>query len=378
MKKIINFFVSILLAIVYPHRILSIFKVKNLDQNSNRILGNDKVVKIIAFVIAIVIVFYARYEPANGGSDTQQLTLHIALEVYIDDGYTYWGSPIPSHVDIVLNGDPTDLTILDASGGIRAYIDLRGLDVGLQNDVIINVEGVTGRVTYGVNPTSTISDIEIDSIEMEQFQVQSLNAFPELGTELDIRYAYGDIVVHPEYVIVTGPSRLLAQIDQVRATFELQIEDLASLPTNISRTSVVVAHDMGLNTVRGVEFDPSIVDMRLQIYEDVRSISIEVNENLLNAPRNLYEIIDVEIDIDEIQVWGDFENMEDIIELPRISFTELNDEGQVTKQVELPDGVFTEIEGEEVSVVNVVVTVTYEEIPDDDEDDEDDDEDDDD
>jgi len=379
MKKIIEVIMSILLAIVYPHRILNIFKVKNLDQNSNRILGNDKVVKIIAFVIAIVVVIAIRYTPGRGGADTHQRTLSIPLGVYIDEGYTYWGSPIPANVDIILSGDITDVAVLDASGGIRAYIDLRGLDVGLQDDVIINVEGVTTeRVAYVVNPTSTISGIEIDSIELAQFQVESLNAFPDL----DVRYEYSEVVVHPEYVTVVGPSRFVNQIDAVRAAFEIQAEDLSSLPTNISRTGVVIAHDAGADTVRGVEFDPTTVDMRLQIYEDSRSIRIEVNRNLLNAPRNLYEIIDVVADINEIQVWGDFDNMEDIIQLPRINFNELNDEGQITIPIELPDGVFTEVDDEDVRVVDVVVTVTYEEVPlpppNDDDDDEDDDEDEDD
>lgn len=365
MKKIIDFIVGMLLAIVYPNRILNIFKVRNLDQNSNKILGNDNVVKVLAFVAAIVFVIIARYTP--GIADAQQQTLpNIQLEVLIDEGYTYWGSPIPSHVDIILRGDSIDITLQVASG-VSAYLDLRGLEPGQHDDVIINVDGVIGQLTYVVNPTTTISDITIDEIETAEFLVHPITVLPDL----DSRYSYSEIRIEPEYVTVIGPSRLLEQIYKVLTTFDTS--DMPTTPAIISRPGLLVANDEGIDVVRGVEFDPTTINVLVEIYEDTVPISIEVNENLINLPRSQYNVISVTSDIDEIQVWGDYDDLESAIELPRISFTALNDEGQITFPIELPEGVYTEIEGETVSVVEIVVTVVYEELPTEPEDDEDED-----
>jgi len=363
MKKIIDFLIGILLAIVYPNRILNLFRVRNLDQNSNRILGNDNVVKVLAFIAALIFVIAVRYIPATTNTH-QQTVPGIPLEPYIGEGYTYWGSMIPTEVVVALAGDSTDIELM-AFGNIRAYIDLSGFGTGIQNNVVVNIVGVPDHITWTASP-SMLDGIEIDSIESAEFRVTPLPLLPTLP---DSRYKFSEISVNPEYVIATGPSRIISEIDSVMSSFDITTMSLE--PRSITREGVLLALSNDAQ-MEGIEFNPTSVDIEIEIYEDLRPINIEVNENLLNVPQDQIRIIEVIPDYDEIQVWGDFDDMEDTLELLPFNFANLDSEGQIIIPLEpqLPIGVSSEPD-------QIVVTVIYEEIPpepvdDDDDDDEDD------
>ena len=350
MKKIFDFLIGILLAIVYPNRILNLFRVRNLDQNSNKILGNDNVVKILAFIVAIVFVAVTRYTPATTNTHRQTFT-GIPLEPYIGGGYTYWGSIIPTQITVVLTGDNTDITLLPL-GSISAYIDLSGFGTGVHDDVVVNVVGVPDHIGWTAEP-SMLHGIEIDTIERAEFRVRSLDRLPDLHD----RYAYSEVSVDPEYVVATGPSRILAEIDVVLSHFDLMGMSLE--PRVIVREGILVP--MGseeLEPLGGIEFDPPTVNIQVEIFEDIRQIYIDVDENLTNVPPDQYEIISVTPDVDVINVWGDFDDMDEYLKLPPIGFMDLNDEGQISILIGswLPEGVFTDTN-------EIVITVDYEELP---------------
>ena len=284
--------------------------------------------------------------------------MRVTLSPHIEEGFTYWGSIIPAQVDIILTGNRADIALLPASG-IRAYIDLTYLTVGTHNNIVIGVEGVPDHIDWAANP-SVVDGIEIDLIATAEFLVEPLPT-PTLP-DLDIRYSFSEIRVYPESVIANGPRRILAEIEMgaVRAAFDISNHPL--VPGPITREGVVVAVDNQMNRLSGVEFYPPAVTIQLDINENTIPIAIDINDNLLNFPSD-YELISVTSNIDEIEVWGDFDEMDDIYELERINFRDLNNEGQISYLLELPPGVYTEIDGIAVPAVEIVITVVYEEPP---------------
>ena len=354
MKKIIDFLVNMLLAIVYPDRILSLFRVKNLDQNSNKILGNDKIVKILALVIAVIFVFAIRYTPPSSSANHIEVLQNQSVEMRIGEGYTYFGSPIPS-VDVILSGDQTDIDIFRATGGVRLYVDLNGLEPDLYDNIpiVYVLDGIEGQFTVTVNP-SVVSGIQIDLYETREFPVE---VFARNVPDLDVRYAR-EITVEPEYVEVSGPARTLDMIYQVRVPFDHS--EIAPEPTDDLHPGFVVANDIDLYTIGGgIDFYPEVVQVRLRIFENIRLIDVELNSQPLAGIPLGYEIIDISLDIDEIEVWGGgFEEMEGSIILPRINFSSLDDNGQITFQLEpfLERGVYSNVD-------EIVMTVEYEAPP---------------
>ena len=348
MKKIIDFIISTLLAIVYPDRILNLFRVRNLDQNSNKFLGNDNVVKIFALILALVFVIASRHETEAQEQATRTLP-NVPLTQVLNENYTHVGDPIVSHIEVILSGDQTELDIFQAGGGfgpIRAYLDLDELELNVEhNNVLIRIEGAE---ELGFTPTanpSTISSVRIVEKEEDDFPVEAAPRNREILDSLEqpsSRYRHR-IYIEPNYATIRGAEERLNEIEEVRALFNAIEIDVES--PYFETEAHLVALDALSDRISDVVIIPETVNVRVVIYEDLRPINIVFNETVLNMPRD-YETIDVTININEIQVWGDFSDMEDPYELPRINFRDLDDEGQITFPIELPNGVYSEIDEE--------------------------------
>ena len=345
MKKIAEFFKNILLTIVYPDRLLTLFRVRNLDQNSNRVLGNDAVLKALALIVTITFVLFVRYTPAQ--PTTHQTTVTVNLTRSIDvETYTYAGSPIPASIDIILAGDRTALDLFVASGELTANLNLYGLEPGTHDNVVINLSdiplGITATPSVGV-----INGIIIDLLVSETFFVRVVESIPEFS----VRYLRSDIVVEPAYVTVTGPQRFVNQINEVQVNFDISDEEITT--GIITRPGLVRAQDVNLDNISGIEFDQRSVEVRVEFYENVRTLPLR-HFNPTSIPSDI-NVIRVVPNITEIQVWGNFERLPAAIDLPRFSFDNLDEEGGIVLAIPLPPGLYSD-------TVEVELVVIYEEV----------------
>jgi len=347
MEKVINFFKNILLAIVYPNRLLTLFRVKNLDQNSNRILGNDTVLRSLAFIGAVVFVIGNRYTPRTTPT-THSETVTLSLTRTIDaENYTYFGSPIPSTIDIILSGDRTAVELFVASNELAANLNLQGLEPGNHNGVVVDITGVPP----GINATPSIgiiNNIIIDVVVTESFRVMPTERLPGLSS----RFMYGAVTVYPEYVTITGPQRLINDINEVQVFFDILGEQIDA-PRIIERDLLVVPQNVtGISITSGLYFHQQIVQVRVAVYENMQTMPIRY-QNPTNIPTGYR--VEVTMNITEIDVWGDFNRLSNVITLQRFSFDDLDEDGRVTVPIILPPGVYSETH-------EVELIVTYEEI----------------
>lgn len=362
-KKIIDFIIAIPLVIIYPNRLLALFKVRNLDQRSNQILGNDRVVRLIAFVAAVIFVVSVRYTPAP--PDSFQQTVTIPLDKILDEAYTDFGSIIPEVVTLTLSGDRAQIELLIHGSDLRASIDLNAIGPGEHPTVFIDPpEGLPSEVTWALNP-AVVEDIEIARLEEATFPIRVFSTLPELP--INSRYRFGEPTVYPAELTIRGPQRILDEIDEVLVSFIVSTELV--VPGVITSPGIAVPQSH-FERIRGLEFD-SEVEVRMEVYEHIKTIPITFDPVLMNVPRGEYVIVDATSNLEEIVVWGDFEGMTDVIEVPRINFRELNDEQAFIYRVILPPNVFTEIDGEIVTAFDIIIAVEFEEVlPTDDDDDE--------
>lgn len=349
MEKIVNFFKNILLTIVYPNRLLTLFRVKNLDQNSNRILGNDTVLRSLAFIGAVVFVITVRYTPAAAPT-TYNETVTVALTRTIDaDNYTYFGSPIPSSIDIILSGDRTAVELFVASGELAANLDLQGHEPGTHDGIGVDIIGVPTGIT-ATPSVGIINGIIIDVVATETFRVTPFSRLPEIP--IHGRYAISDIRVYPEYVTITGPQRFIAVISEVQVPFD--IRDVNVVPGTVNREGIVTAQDATLNNITGgLYFHQPIVQVEIEFYENTRTLPITY-QNPTNVPSGYRATIIAEFD--EIQVWGDFESLPSSIMLPRFSFDDLDEDGRIVIIIPLPQGLYSETV--EVELVVIIEEIT--------------------
>lgn len=349
MKKVFEFIKNMLMVIVHPRRILELFRVKNLDQNYYKVLGNNHVVKVLAFFIAIFIVVSARYTPSTASGAYQTLLEDVPVDILIDEDYTFFGI-VPIHINVILSGDRTLIDMLMfSSSNVTAYVDLRGLEPGTHHNILIQVEGGETEQIVMTPSQSIVTEIDIVRIETIQLPILTQNMLPNDLPELDMRYGM-DVTVTPEYVTVRGPQSFLDEIVAIRVSYDASIVN--GVPGLSSLSGFVVAHDRNALPVGEIEIHPSVVDVEIQVFENVRTIHLGINDQRpLNMPTG-YDIRNVTVTPTEIEVWGDFEQMNETIELPRINFAQLDEEGRLTVQIAplLPSGVYSQTEEVEITV----------------------------
>lgn len=353
MKKIIELLKNMLLTIVYPNRILNLFKVKNLDHNSNKILGNDLIVKIVALVLTIAFVI-AVNTPETTSTYTETI-FGIPLTPVLDENYTHFGSPIPSHVNVILSGDRVQIDLLMGSASnVNAYLDLNGLEPGIEHDdVPIRIEGLDGRPITAIAVPNVVSGIRIAEIKEREFRLElaTINGgiFDELDEPTSRNKHKKELDI--DFVTIRGPEMLLDEITEVRALFNaINVENEIDVT---SYEALIVANNISGVQISEVEIDPGTVGVTVEIYEDLRRINLEVNDNNISNIPSRHNIRNVTANINEIEVWGDFTNMDPVLELPRIRFSDLNDDGRITIEITslLPEDVYSETTEVEITVV---------------------------
>jgi len=348
MKKITEFFKNILLMIVYPNRILNLFKIKNLDHNSYKLLSNELVVKILALILAMVLVVVARHEPP-APTEHYDILHNVPLTVTINENYTHFGSSIPSQINVRLTGDATHIAIFMATevGSVSANLDLTRLEPGEYDFIPITVEGITNSQIVATAIPNMISEIRIARIEERQFPLTLTTNHRYIFDELDSRYGY-NISFYPEYVTIRAPEVILDTIVEVRAIFNaINVEAEVGTTTH---EAIVVANDIVGNQVAGItSISHPAIGVSVEIYEDLQPLTLEVNDNLLGVPSG-YRILGVTPNFVEIFVWGATESLPEAIELPRFNFADLDDDGQITIPINLPAGVYSEVTEVEIIV----------------------------
>jgi len=365
MKQFLQFLLSIPLIIVNPTRVLTLFQVKNLDQRTNKILENDRVVKILALVGAIVFVVSIRYTPATPAPVYSE-TLTIPVERILNEHYTDLGSAIPQQVELTLSGNPAQVTMLRQTRDFRAILDLDALGPGEHANAILRLnEELPAEVTAILNPP-VVNDVEIARLEEDTFKVVILPELPELPDYH--RYSFGDIAVYPPEVTIRGPQRVLDEIEEVIVRIRVTA-DMVTPGTITGEVQVVPLRNH--EWVRGVDVTPEFVSSQVIVHDLLRMVDIELSENLLNFPPNRYIFNDLTIDQTEIGLWGDFDALANwelydqntgTIMLPRLNFRDFT-EGILHLVIELPTNVFAQIGEETVTNFEITVRLDYEEVP---------------
>ena len=341
MRKITDFLKRIIAMIVNPRYILDLFKIRNFDRNYNKVLANDRSVRLIAFVIAIVVLVSTRYVSPDTTRHISEF--EAALEVRInEDEYRSLGSVIPETVTVFLSGDRTQVELLRNSGNLEFFVDLQGLEPGMEHSVLIDFDReIAGQIEVRTEP-AVITGVEIAALIEREINVEEIQVAMVEMPELDARYVW-EYTVITESVRVRGPEIFLDDIAEIRAILN---GDLIDPELETQTYSVrLFATDLAASPI-DIEFYPSELEIQVEIREDVRRVNIEYR--LINEPYNV-TTQRVIMEPGEIEVWGLFELLEDFFPIV-IDFNELNNAGRKIIALELPDCVYSDTTRIEVQV----------------------------
>ena len=315
-----------LFMIVRPHLLLRLLKIKNLDENYHKVLKNDRFVRIFCFLLAIIFVISMRYAPRET-PNVADVWPAQPLNVLINEGYTHFGSLIPETVMVFLSGDPSQIQLMNSRGDFEVYIDLTDLEVGT-HDVMIHYTGATSQVSVRLEP-GIILGVELAAIETREmpFEIAITNK-----PILDIRYMM-ETTTELETVLLSGPEVLTDAVVIVRAIADA---------TDITETTIVDAFFMAYNLqgeVVDVDIYPATIAVELIISENIRTIPVEVSLTGMVATGRRIE--NMTITPEEIEIWGDFDALEEEMISLTVHMNEFNEDGVAEINLNLPEGVYS-------------------------------------
>lgn len=252
---------------------------------------NDLTLKVFALIIAIVLWSYVMSEVNPYRSETIRnipVTFNN-LEALERQGLVLM-EPKEATVTVRVKGRKFDMANFD-SKKIKAYVDLSGYGEG---QVKVPVQVVIGD----------FSNINIERIEPSEilFRFDKLISRQKPVTirttgNLDSNYVLGDITTKSASVLITGPRSWVNEVAEVIAEVKIDgRKESASLTVPVK-----LVDDEG-KEVRGVRYEPTVIDVDIPIYRKV-TVPIELQtENQL--PEN-YEITNISINPSRIALKGD-------------------------------------------------------------------------
>lgn len=229
----------------------------------------------------------------------------------------------------------------------EATVDLEGLTVG-QYELPVTVRPLTSR--GGLRIENVLP--ERIEVRLAQLTGKLVPAVINVEGEPPNGYSLGVPDVADEEVFVTGPQEKVDEVTQVAGTVEI-----AGRTDTIEQAVRLTPRDSRGNLVQGVNLEPAITEVKIEIDEQKFSRSVVVSAELSGTPAEGYNVTGVAVSPQTVTIRGDEAFVQGTISIPT---QPVNVGGEIedivrTISLDLPSGV--EVAGG-VSVVTVTVKIS--------------------
>ena len=302
---------------------------------------NDLTLKAFSLIIAIVLWSYVMSEVNPDRPETVR-NIPVAfnnIEALDRQGLVLM-DPKEANVTVRVNGRKFDMANFD-SKSIKAYVDLSGYGEGqIKVPVNVVIEDFNNIRVERIEPSEIL--FKFDKLISKQKAVT-------VHTEgnLDSNYVLGDITTKPASVLISGPRSWVNEVAEVIVKVGLdgrKVSGDVTLP-------VELVDDEG-NEVRGVRYEPTVIDVDIPVYRKV-TVPIELQtENQL--PEN-FEITNITINPSRIALKGDnnIVYLTSILTKP-IDINAFIENPTMEVELDLPDNISLVNPNEKVSVSVVI------------------------
>lgn len=290
---------------------------------------NNITAKIFALIIAIILWSYVMsIENPEISKEYKNINVNLfnVSELERQGIVVMEPKDVKINVKVIGKKSEMDRDRFTASN-ISAKVDLSGYSEG-QVRVPILVSLINNPYNVRIvnyEPKEVLFTLDSVVTEKKIVTVQTTGDLPK-------DYILGDISSRPQTVLVTGPRTWVNEVSQVVAAVDVTDKTKPfDLPVPIQ------LKDGQGNDVRGVEKDPSVVDINIPIYrKQVLPIELQTQNEL---PEN-YIISEIKINPSTIEVKGN----NDIINLTHINtkvidINELLDKPSMKVELDLPENV---------------------------------------
>ncbi|MFP5164998.1 CdaR family protein [Staphylococcus equorum] len=262
--------------------------------------------RLIALVLALIFflsvnnMFGNIFNADNLGQKSSETIEDVPVQVKYDNTSLY-ASEVPNKVDVEISGPQSQVLKAENGESIKAVLDLSEEKAG-KHTTQFQVNGLNKDIDYNVKPKET-------TINLEEKVSKTLKVEPDVSNnDLNPEYKVSEQSVSPETVKVTGGKNQIDKIAYLKATYK----NKSKISKDTTDVAQITAFDRNLNKI-DVMVQPNEVNLSVKV-EDY-SKKVKVKTKTVGSLSNGREVDNIELDNEEVEIYGNKEDLEDIDEI---------------------------------------------------------------
>lgn len=313
----------------------------------SKILQNNTVLKILAFLISFVLFLIITQTGSPFWQDIFQET-QVISDVSVTTQYDkdkYYISGLPDKMPITIKGSENQLIAAkNQTNAMNVVIDLNGYEPGQYQ---ISSSDMNFDVPAGVKATSVISEYEIT------IQKRGSQSFPLELTYADTQLKDGFMFDNPKlansYINIVGGTETLSTIANVQAIVDLNGLDTTKASGSANLNAEIKAYDVKGNIVEDIEMEKSTVGVEINYNSETKEVPISYQfsgqgDEYVASICPSGETCDANTQ-STLKIFGDEEKVKEVTDVGSIKYnidlSKVNqDTGKVPGVAILPKGVF--------------------------------------
>ncbi len=339
-QKVGNFVRSIWNFLTTPGMILGVFKFQRLDHVYENFLRNEKLMKILALVVAIFFAINIRYAPSIKERYSVDINSYPLISYYDEERTVVEG--LPDTVDVTLVGDRSQVDIAKAKANFEIYADLTDLPPGTHK-VNLQYSKLGSKLDVKIDP----STIVVTVMALTEVDKPVHADFVNLD-QIDEMYVLSEPKLALDSVKIKGPQTVVDQIASVKALID--VSDLSKLS---DYEASVFAYDK-LGNKLDVEIKPDKLAASVQVTTPSKVVPVEPVVTG-NAPEG-YSVGSLTLTPSEVKLYGEMSALEAYNKLQiQVDLYQLDDNNELIVKLDKPENVH------KMDTDTIKVKVTFEE-----------------
>ncbi len=335
-----NFFKNIWKFLTTPSMILGFFKFEKLDHVYESFLRNERLMKILALVVAIGFALNVRYASTMKERYSVDINSYPLVSYYDKERTVVEG--LPDTVDVTLVGDKSQVDIAKTKANFEIYADLKDLPPGTHK-VNLEYSKLGSKLDVKIDPSTIVVTImaltEID----KPVQADFVNL-----DQIDEMYVLSEPQLALDTVKIKGPQTVVDQVASVKAIID--VSDLSKLS---DYEALVFAYDK-LGNKLDVEIKPDKLTASVQVTTPSKVVPVEAVVTG-NAPAG-YSVGNLTLSPSEVKLYGETSALESYEKLQlQVDLYQLDDNNELIVKLDKPENVH------KMDTDTVKVKVTFEE-----------------
>ncbi|OZV11341.1 hypothetical protein CIW83_15315 [Tissierella sp. P1] len=289
---------------------------------------SDLTLKIFSVIIAIVLWSYVTSESEVNpdiSKEYRNIPVTYTNKTALDRQDLVIMEPEEATVSVKVTGKKSDMAKFSREF-IKAEVDLSGYSEGqVKVPINISLDQSSNIKIVGREPENVLFTFDKIITKTQSVTVKTKG-------NLDPNYVLGDILTKTQSVLLKGPRSLVNKVADVVA-----VVDISGRKENINVTEPIKLIDDEKNDVRGVEYEPSVVDVSIPVF---RIVTVPIELNLQTEPPENYEITSITINPNKITLKGgnDIANLT-FIQTKPVDINYLMENADVPVELDLPENV---------------------------------------